>query len=208
MQLINKFDLKLTNTLICGKPGTGKGYILKRWIVELLNEKQNIVIINPYGEYTQFVFDSMDPKTAADVLTNIASKQIDLAREIGEKKLNSYTEIEGYKPPVIIIDSIDYYMNANDFRSVESIKTALYSISSVATITGASIIMTSQRANCGSVTTLMLDRMEQILILGPVSTGDDIINRLFMDNVFIPIQDGYGIAKSKDGIFIFKKDPD
>lgn len=208
MQLINKFDLKLTNTLICGKPGTGKGYILKRWIVELLNDKQNIVIINPYGEYTQFVFDSMDPKTAADVLTNIASKQIDLAREIGEKKLNSYTEIEDYKPPVIIIDSIDYYMNANDFRSVESIKTALYSISSVATITGASIIMTSQRANCGSVTTLMLDRMEQILILGPVSTGDDIINRLFMDNVFIPIQDGYGIAKSKDGIFIFKKDPD
>lgn len=207
MQLYNSFDLKLANTLICGKPGTGKGYILKRWIVELLNDKQNIVIINPYGEYTQFVFDSMDPQTAADVLTNIASKQIDLAREIGEKRLNSYTEIEGYKPPVIIIDSIDYYMNSDDYKSVERIKTALYSISSVATITGASIILTSQRANCGSVTTLMLDRMDQILILGPISINDDIISRLFMENITFPVQDGYGIAKSKDGVFVFKKDP-
>lgn len=208
MILENKIELEKVNTLICGKPGSGKGFILKKWITELNKNGENVTIINPYGEYSQFVYDAMDPKTASEVLTNLANKQFDVAKEINRQKC-SYNNLKDYKPPIIVIDSIDYYMEHPDYKSCDNIKTALYSLSSMSTLTGVALILVTQRGNGGSVPTVIMNRMENIMLLGPVSQNDDIFENLFLGNIRLPIQEGYGIIQTRypDRVCIFKKDP-
>ena len=79
----------------------------------------------------------------------------------------------------------------------------------MSTLTGVALILVTQRGNGGSVPTVIMNRMENIMLLGPVSPNDDIFENLFLGNIRLPIQEGYGIIQTRypDRVCIFKKDP-
>ena len=214
---VNKFvdrskelDIKFTddftthgNILIAGLPASGKTTLIKNIVAQLESRNIEIEFATPVPIYdaevdTNEIYNhTMNVKELAKMLANCQAEMMNRFKLMERAGVNSAYKLKAHpvKTKIIIIDGLNEYMCADDYKSIDTIKQSLGSIARLGRAAGIMFIVTCQRPNGSTISTDLLNNIMNRICVGHIS-DDSLSQLLFDEQVRIKVPFGMGIYQN------------
>lgn len=165
------------HVFIFGLPGQGKTHLSKLIAYQMAERGADVDFITNLPVFCDDDIDNLSKvnkhvcqvKELAEIAANLQAEMMDRFRLMEKKNVNSVYKLkdDSIKTKVLIIDSIDNYMCSDDYRSVDTIKSAIGTLLRLGRAAGILVIITCQSPN--SIPTNSYNLIQSKILVGKAS---------------------------------------
>ena len=181
--------------IIVGKDDSNRITLLTNIITQLKSKDVEIEFASPVLTDN---YSITNIKSLAELTSNAQHEMMNRFKLMEQEQVNHVYKLKTYhKTKIIIINEFDKYMCSADYKSVDTIKSALGSLLRLGRAARIIVIVACQKHGCNRIPEDILNNFMNRICIDSINNDDDEISQLLFDkSINIHIPNGMGICSN------------